>query len=67
LVRLIGDSLAEGADTPLWVATAPELDGVTGKCFAKRKPKDDAFHDPAAIAELERACSDLERERAGVR
>jgi hypothetical protein len=45
----------------LWVATAPELEGVTGKCFAKRKPKTDAFRDPAAIMDLESACRELER------
>ena len=28
---------AQGADTPVWVATAPELAGVTGKMFGNRK------------------------------
>jgi NAD(P)-dependent dehydrogenase (short-subunit alcohol dehydrogenase family) len=60
-VRLFGVTPAKGADTPLWVATAPELDGVTGKCFAKRKAKADQFREPAAIADLERACGELER------
>jgi NAD(P)-dependent dehydrogenase (short-subunit alcohol dehydrogenase family) len=59
--QLFGVTPAKGADTPLWVATAPELEGVTGKCFAKRKPKTDAFRDPAAIMDLESACRELER------
>ena len=61
-VRLFGVSAAKGADTPLWVATAPELEGVTGKCFAKRKAKADQFREAAAIADLERACGELERD-----
>ncbi len=60
--RLFGVTPAKGAETPLWVATAPELAGVTGKCFAKRKAKADEFREPAAIADLERACRELERD-----
>lgn len=26
-----------GADTPTWLVTAPELDGITGQFFVKRK------------------------------
>lgn len=29
----------KGADTPLWLATAPEAEGLGGGYFAKRKPK----------------------------
>ena len=58
-VKLIGISAAKGADTPLWVATAPELTGVTGKVFEKRKERAAKFTDPAPIAELERACDEL--------
>lgn len=29
----------QGADTPVWLATAPELDGVTGKYWARRKER----------------------------
>jgi NAD(P)-dependent dehydrogenase (short-subunit alcohol dehydrogenase family) len=59
--RLFAVSPAKGADTPLWVATAPELAGVTGQRFAARKVKPDAFRDPAEIAPLEQACLALER------
>jgi NAD(P)-dependent dehydrogenase (short-subunit alcohol dehydrogenase family) len=37
LIRPWMKSPAQGADTPLWVATAPELTNVTGKLFADRK------------------------------
>jgi hypothetical protein len=31
-----GGSLAEGVDTPLWLLTAPELAGPTGRYFHRR-------------------------------
>jgi NAD(P)-dependent dehydrogenase (short-subunit alcohol dehydrogenase family) len=55
--RLMGVSPAKGADGPLWVATSPELDGVTGKRFAGRKEKPMLFGDSEPIAELERICA----------
>ncbi|MEU6644618.1 SDR family NAD(P)-dependent oxidoreductase [Saccharomonospora sp. NPDC046836] len=33
-----------GADTPAWLATAPEVDGVTGKFFVRRKQVPTAPH-----------------------
>ncbi|THV40869.1 SDR family NAD(P)-dependent oxidoreductase [Glycomyces buryatensis] len=43
-----------GADTPTWLATAPELDGVTGQFFVKRKAVATAPHttDPARCDRL---------------
>jgi NAD(P)-dependent dehydrogenase (short-subunit alcohol dehydrogenase family) len=43
-----------GADTPAWLATAPELDGVTGRFFVDRRAVDTAEHttDPARCARL---------------
>jgi retinol dehydrogenase-14 len=32
-----GGSLAEGVDTPLWLLTAPELAGTTGRYFYRRR------------------------------
>jgi hypothetical protein len=55
--RLMAVSPEEGADTPLWPATAPALEGVTGKYFEKRKEGDVKFRDRAVAAELERALS----------
>lgn len=60
-VRLFASSPAKGADTPLWVATAPELRAVTGKYFSGRTEKDGGFHDQTAIADLERRCAELTR------
>jgi len=39
---------AQGADTAIWLATAPELDGVSGRYFARRRPKRPS---PAALDE----------------
>jgi len=61
MARLFADSPEKGADTPLWAVSAPELEGVTGKCFAGRKQKPPKFTDPGPIAELERLCHDLAR------
>ncbi len=54
--RLMAVSTAEGADTPLWAAVAPELEGVTGRYFEDRKEKDGRFRDQGPIAELEQRC-----------
>ena len=55
--RLMAVSPAKGADTPLWVASAPELGGVTGRYFEKRREGDPRFRDPVVASELERALS----------
>jgi NAD(P)-dependent dehydrogenase (short-subunit alcohol dehydrogenase family) len=59
--RLFGVSAAKGADTPLWVATADELSGVTGTSFAGRKAEPTKYRDPDPIADLERRCREMER------
>ncbi|MEC3914394.1 SDR family NAD(P)-dependent oxidoreductase [Nocardia sp. CDC160] len=43
-----------GADTPVWLATAPELAGVTGRFFVRRKDVPTAAHttEPGRRAEL---------------
>lgn len=54
VLRLIGDAAEAVAQDYEWLATAPELDGVSGKMFAKRKPvplKGDAG-DPAVAARV---------------
>jgi NAD(P)-dependent dehydrogenase (short-subunit alcohol dehydrogenase family) len=38
LVALFGKSPAKGADTVVWLATAPEAAAETGKLWSKRKP-----------------------------
>jgi NAD(P)-dependent dehydrogenase (short-subunit alcohol dehydrogenase family) len=62
--RLFAVSPAKGADTPLWVATAPELDAVTGRSFVARKEVPAKFTEPGPIAELERLCQELEQAAA---
>jgi NAD(P)-dependent dehydrogenase (short-subunit alcohol dehydrogenase family) len=58
-LRFFGTTPAKGADTPLWVAVAPELADVTGRYFEGRAEQDGKFHDPEPIADLERRCSEL--------
>jgi NAD(P)-dependent dehydrogenase (short-subunit alcohol dehydrogenase family) len=57
--KLFAVSPTEGADTPLWVAAAPELDGVTARYFDARKEKDGKFRDADALAALDRRCAEL--------
>jgi NAD(P)-dependent dehydrogenase (short-subunit alcohol dehydrogenase family) len=55
--RLFAVTPEKGADTPLWVATAPELANVTGEYFDGRKQKDGKFREPAALVDLETRCA----------
>jgi NAD(P)-dependent dehydrogenase (short-subunit alcohol dehydrogenase family) len=50
--RLFAASAAKGADTPLWLASAPEVSEVTGAYFEKRQQRDPKFRDAAATSEL---------------
>lgn len=58
LVRPFFKDPIKGADTPLYVATAPELAGVTGRYFSKRRPvrSDDATYDEATGKRLWDVC-----------
>lgn len=60
MARLFAASPAKGARTPLWVATDPALEKATGRYYDQHKEKDGKFNDPAAIADLERRCRELE-------
>ena len=42
IVRPIQTSAEKGAETSIWAAIAPELEGVSGKTFAKKKEADSA-------------------------
>jgi retinol dehydrogenase-12 len=57
--RLFGVSPVEGADTPVWAAAEPALEGVSGRLFEGRKEKEGKFHDVRAIAELEKRCEEM--------
>jgi NAD(P)-dependent dehydrogenase (short-subunit alcohol dehydrogenase family) len=54
LTDVFGTTPEKAADTVLWLATAPETAGVTGKLFAKRKeiPTPGQGSDPAARRRL---------------
>ncbi|HUO67657.1 MAG TPA: SDR family oxidoreductase [Gammaproteobacteria bacterium] len=57
-----GRTPAEGADTAVWLASSPDLDGVTGKFFADRRERPCEFRDEA---DEERLWSICERLTAG--
>ncbi len=54
--RFFAVSPEKGAETPLYVACAPELAGQSGKFFDGKREKDGRFRDPAAIRDLEERC-----------
>jgi retinol dehydrogenase 14 len=39
VVRPLLKTPAQGAQTPIYLASSPDMDGVTGQSFANRKPK----------------------------
>src|SRR5262245_54594740 len=59
--KLFAVSPEKGADTPLWAASAPELAGVSGKYFDRRKEKAVEPVSAEEVAALEDACRRLER------
>lgn len=65
--RLFAVTPEKGADTPIWVASAPELSGSTGKYYDVRQEKDGKFRDAVAIADLERRCDEYVSTASAVR
>src|SRR6266576_742039 len=61
VARLFMKTPAQGALTPVYLASSPEVEGVTGRYFASRKPKTSskASHDTAAAARLWQASAGL--------
>jgi hypothetical protein len=51
----------DGADTAIWLAASPEVEGVTGKFFDKRREVRCPFRDSRAICEL---CDLVDRQLA---
>ena len=51
----------QGAQTSIYLASSPEMDGVTGQFFANKKVKtaNKVAHDPAMMARLWQASADL--------
>ena len=59
--RLFGRSVVRGADTPIYVASSPEMATVTGAYYADRKPGRDSVEsrDSAKARQLFEACAQL--------
>ena len=59
--RLFMKSPARGARTPVYLASSPEAEGITGRYFVNRKPKTSskASYDTIAAARLWRVSADL--------
>ena len=59
--RLFMKTPAQGAGTPIYLASSPEVEGITGRYFAHRKPQASsrASDDTAAAARLWQASADL--------
>ena len=61
LVRPFLKTPTQGASTPIYLASSPDVEGITGQFFANRKPKiaNKAAGDLAVTARLWRVSSDL--------
>jgi NAD(P)-dependent dehydrogenase (short-subunit alcohol dehydrogenase family) len=53
-----------GADTAIWLASSPDVLGVTGKFFVNRRERTCRFRDDAASARLSELCDEMTRARA---
>jgi NAD(P)-dependent dehydrogenase (short-subunit alcohol dehydrogenase family) len=61
VARLFMKTPAQGAATPVYLASSPQVEGITGRYFANRKPRTPgkAAHDTATAARLWQASADL--------
>src|SRR5271154_170117 len=61
VARLFMKTPAQGAATPIYLASSPKVEGITGRYFVNRKPKtsSNASYDPTAAARLWQASTDL--------
>jgi NAD(P)-dependent dehydrogenase (short-subunit alcohol dehydrogenase family) len=61
LVRLFMKTPAAGAATPIYLASSPEVEGVTGRYFANDRPRtsNKVSYDTAAAARLWKVSADL--------
>lgn len=57
--KLFAVTPAKGAETPIWVASAPELAKETAKYFDGMKEKESKFRESDAIAELGAICAKM--------
>ena len=61
VARLVMKTPAQGAGTPIYLASSPEVEGITSRYYANRKPKTSskASHDTTAAARLWQASAGL--------
>ena len=59
--RLAGKTPEEGADTVLWLASSPEVEGQSGGYWIDRRPAPCRFRDPAAEERLWALCASMTR------
>ena len=61
VARLFMKTPAQGVATPIYLASSPEVEGITGRYFVNRKPKTSskASYDTTAAARLWQASIDL--------
>ena len=61
VARLFMKTPAQGAGTSIYLASSPEVEGITGRYYADRKPKTSskASYDTIAAARLWQASTDL--------
>ena len=63
VARLFMKTPAQGAGTSIYLASSPEVEGITGRYYANRKPKtsSNASYDTTAAARLWQASADSNR------
>ena len=49
--------VAVGADTPIWLASSPEVEGISGALFFERNEVDCVYQNPGACAALGEFCA----------
>ena len=61
VARLFMKTPAQGASTPVYLASSPQVEGITGRYFVNRKPRTSskASYDTAAAARLWQISADL--------
>jgi hypothetical protein len=61
MMRPLFSTPEQGADTLVWLASSPEVEGVTGKYFVKRKEAKSSArsHDKELAARLWKVSADL--------
>ena len=61
VARLFMKTPAQGAGTPIYLASSPEVEGITGRYFVNRKPRTSskASYDTAAATRLWQVSTDL--------